>query len=52
MTHIFAMAWQRVRRSTEQVFQTLLSRPELASLHADLRDEILPLLADAVPRPA
>ncbi len=49
--HIFAMAWQRVRRSTEQVFQSLLSRPELASLYADLHSEILPLLADAVSRP-
>ena len=47
---IVEMAWQRVRRSAELIFQTLLNRPELASLHTDLRDEILPLLADAVPR--
>ncbi len=49
--HLFAMAWQRVRRSSEQVFQSLFSRPELASLCADLCSDVLPLLADAVARP-
>jgi len=47
--HNIEMAWQRVRRAAEQAFQGLLTRPELASVQVDLRNEVVPLLADAVP---
>lgn len=41
-------AWRRVRRSAELAFDALLDRPEWGALRDDLREAVLPRLAEAV----
>jgi phosphomannomutase len=41
-------AWRRVRRTTEMAFLALLERTEWGALREDLREEVLPPLAEAV----
>ncbi|HEY3380040.1 MAG TPA: hypothetical protein VGL77_21405 [Armatimonadota bacterium] len=43
-----APAWRRVRRAVEEAFEAILARPEWRSMQADLRETVLPHLADAV----
>ncbi|MHB9026296.1 MAG: phosphohexomutase domain-containing protein [Armatimonadota bacterium] len=45
------MAWLQMRRLIGQAFGVLLGRPEWASLHAELREEVLPWLLGAAPLP-
>jgi|GEM_PF-1048981 len=44
-------AWRRVRRTVEMAFQALLDRQEWGALREDLREEVLPPLAEAVNEP-